>query len=136
MKKRAFLLRNACIILLFLLTAQLSFSQNNFKVTGKVTDEIGKPVPGATVQVKGTALATATIADGSYSLMAPSGTSSLVITSIGFAEQEVAINNKSVVNISVVNATSSLEDVVVIGYGTVKKKDVTGSVAGINQKDI
>ena len=68
--------------------------------------------------------------------MAPSGTFNLVITSVGYAEQEVAVNKKSEVNISIVSATSSLEDVVVIGYATVKKKDVTGSVAGINQKDI
>ncbi|MGK2862222.1 MAG: SusC/RagA family TonB-linked outer membrane protein [Chitinophagaceae bacterium] len=135
MNKKIFLLQIVCIILLLLLT-QLSFSQNNFKVTGKVTDESGKPVQGATVQVKGSSIATATVGDGSYSLMAPSGTSSLVITSVGFTELEVAINNKSEVNISIVNVASSLEDVVVVGYGTVKKKDVTGSVAGINQKDI
>src|SRR5687767_2750402 len=128
--------RNVCIILLLLLTAQYSFSQNNFKVSGTVTDETGKPVLGATVKVKGTDIATSTNADGSYSLMAPSGTSTLVITSIGFTEQEVVIDNKSEVNVSMAFTTSSLEDVVVIGYGTVKKKDVTGSVAGINQKDI
>ena len=121
MKKRVFLLQNVCIILLLLIIAQPSFSQNNFKVTGKVTDETGKPVQGATVQVKGTTIATATIADGSYSLMAPSGTSRLVITSVGYAELEVAVNNKSEVNISVVSAASLLEDVVVIGYGTVNK---------------
>ncbi|MFC0773899.1 SusC/RagA family TonB-linked outer membrane protein [Terrimonas alba] len=136
MKKKRIVQRNVCIILLLLLTAQYSFSQNNFKVTGKITDETGKPVPGTTVQVKGTALATATNTDGSYSLTAPSGSSTLVITSVGFAEQEVGINNKSIVNISLANTTASLEDVVVIGYATVKKKDVTGSVAGINQKDI
>jgi TonB-dependent starch-binding outer membrane protein SusC len=136
MKKKRIVQRNVCIILLLLLTVQYSFSQNNFKVTGKITDETGKPVPGTTVQVKGTALATATNTDGSYSLTAPSGTSTLVITSVGFAEQEVAISNKSIVNISLANTTASLEDVVVIGYATVKKKDVTGSVAGINQKDI
>jgi TonB-dependent starch-binding outer membrane protein SusC len=136
MKRKRFLLRNACIILLLLLTAQPSFSQNNFKVTGKVTDETGNPVQGATVQVKGTAISTATVADGSYSLMAPSGKSTLVVTSVGFTEQEVAINNKSEVNISIVSTSSALQDVVVIGYATVKKKDVTGSVAGINQKDI
>ncbi len=124
------------MFIFLLLSSLLTFSQNNFKVTGKVTDETGKPVQGATVQVKGTAIATATLADGSYSLMAPSGTSRLVITSVGFTDQEVAINNKSQVNISIENATSSLQDVVVIGYATVKKKDVTGSVAGINQKDI
>jgi TonB-dependent starch-binding outer membrane protein SusC len=136
MKGTFFVRRNVCVILLFLLITQHSFSQNNFRVTGKVTDVSGKSVPGATVKVKGTDLATATDADGSYSLTAPSGTSILVITSVGFIEQEIAIDNRSEVNISLAFSTSSLEDVVVIGYGTAKRKDVTGSVAGINQKDI
>ena len=109
---------------------------NPIKVTGKVTDETGKPVQGATVQVKGTSIATATVADGSYTLMIPSGNASLVITSVGYADQEIAVNQQSELNIAIVNTASSLDDVVVIGYATVKKKDVTGSVAGINQKDI
>jgi TonB-linked SusC/RagA family outer membrane protein len=134
-KKTALSMSIMMIILLFALT-NLSFSQNNFKVTGKVTDETGKPVEGVTVQVKGTTIATATIADGSYSLMAPSGNARLVITSIGFTQMEVAINNRSEVNIPIVSIASSLQDVVVIGYSTIKKKDVTGAVAGINQKDI
>jgi len=128
--------RSLLMLLLPIFLSLASFSQNNFKVTGKVTDETGKPVEGATVQVKGTTIATATIANGSYSLMAPSGTSRLVITSIGFEQQEVAIGNKSEVNLTIVSIASSLQDVVVIGYTTVKKKDVTGSVAGIGQKDI
>jgi TonB-dependent starch-binding outer membrane protein SusC len=136
MKRNFFLLRNVCAILLLLFTAQASFSQNNFKVTGKVTDETGKPVQGATVQVKGTTIGAATGADGSYSLMTPSGSSTLVITSVGYAEQEIPVNSNSEVNISIVSTSSSLDDVVVIGYATVKKKDVTGSVAGINQKEI
>ncbi len=124
-------------LLIFLMFLSLfSFSQNNFKVTGKVSDENGKPVEGATVTVKGTTTATATLADGSFSLTAPSRNSTLVVTSVGFAEMEVAINNKSEVNISIASTASSLTDVVVIGYATVKKKDVTGAVAGINQKDI
>jgi len=133
--KTAFRKSTFILTCLFFLTLS-SFSQNNFKVTGKVTDETGKPVEGATVQVKGTTIATATTADGSYSLMAPSGNSKLVITSIGYTQLEIAINNKSEVNIFIENIASSLQDVVVIGYTTVKKKDVTGSVAGINQKDI
>src|SRR5690349_4445201 len=99
--------RKTCIVLLLLLTAHFSFSQNNFKVTGKVTDASGKSVPGATVKVKGTSVATATEVDGSYSLMAPSGTSILVITSVGFVEQEVAINNRSEINIAVEFSTSN-----------------------------
>jgi TonB-linked SusC/RagA family outer membrane protein len=128
-----------CTLLLVCLLATFlnSYSQNNFKVTGKVTDETGKPVSGATVQVKGTTIATATGNDGSYSLMAPSGNSILVITSVGFDEQEVAINSKSEVNISITNNAAALGEVfVTVGYATVRKKDLTGSVAGINQKDI
>jgi TonB-linked SusC/RagA family outer membrane protein len=124
------------MLLLLLLTAHFSFSQNNFRVTGKVTDATGKSVPGATVKVKGTSIATATDTEGSYSLMAPSGSSVLVVTSVGFNEREIAINNRSELNISVEFSTSNLEDVVVIGYGTVKRKDLTGAVAGIDQKDI
>jgi len=114
----------------------VSFSQANFKISGKVTDEAGKPVEGVTVHVKGTNIATATLADGTYSLMAPSGNSRLVITSIGFSDLEVSINNKPEVNITIISTASSLQDVVVVGYTTIKKKDVTGAVAGINQKDI
>ncbi len=128
--------RSIGVLILLLLSSLSTFSQNNFKVTGKVTDETGKAVQGATVQVKGTNIAIATSADGSYSLMAPSGNSKLVITSIGYTQLEIAINNKPVMNIFIENIASSLQDVVVIGYATVKKKDVTGSVAGISQKDI
>lgn len=136
MNKKNALGKGVYLLTFLLLISFSSFSQNNFKVSGKVTDETGKPVQGATVQVKGTTIATATIADGSYSLMAPSGTSRLVITSVGFTELEVAINNKSEVNIPIISTASSLQDVVVIGYTTVKRKDVTGAVAGINQKEI
>jgi TonB-linked SusC/RagA family outer membrane protein len=136
MKLKTALGRKGILLPILLLLSLFSFSQNNFKVSGKVTDETGKPVQGATVQVKGTTTATATAVDGSYSLMVPSGTSILVITSVGFAEHEVPVNNKSAVNISIASTASALQDVVVIGYATVKKKDVTGAVAGINQKDI
>ncbi len=128
--------KRVILFTMLLLVSAFSFSQNTFKVTGKVTDDTGKPVQGATVLVKGTTIATSTAIDGAYSLMAPSGSSTVVITSVGFQEVEVPINNKAELNISIINNSSSLEDVVVIGYATVRKKDVTGSIAGINQKDI
>ncbi|MEI9944657.1 MAG: TonB-dependent receptor [Chitinophagaceae bacterium] len=136
MMKKAIFCRFLVVITLLLVFPHISFSQNNFRVTGKVFDETGKPVQGATVQVKGTAIGTATVADGSYSLMAPSGNSRLVITSVGYLDMEVAVNNKSEVNISIESTTSSLTDVVVVGYATIKRKDVTGAIAGISQKDI
>lgn len=113
-----------------------SFSQNTFKVTGKVTDDAGKPVSGASVIVKGKTVGTTTGTDGGFELSVPSGKSVLIVSSVGFTDQEVDINNRSVINVSLITGVSNLEDVVVIGYGTVKKKDVTGSVSGINQKEI
>jgi len=95
--------RSVLMLTLLFFLSLTSFSQTSFKVSGKVFDENGKPVEGATVQVKGTTIATSTIADGSYSLMAPSGTATLVITSIGFTQMEVAINNKEEV---IVHTTS------------------------------
>ena len=136
MLKQTAICRSVFMLTLLFFLSLTSFSQTSFKVSGKVSDENGKPVEGATVQVKGTTIATSTIADGSYSLMAPSGTATLVITSVGYTQMEVAINNKAEVNVPTTSIASSLQDVVVIGYGTVKRKDVTGAVAGINQKDI
>src|SRR6188768_3469202 len=136
MKRKTALARGGTLLILFLSIATFAYSQNNFKVTGKVLDENGKPVEGATVQVKGTSIATSTIADGSYSLMAPSGTARLVVTSVGYTQMEVSINEQPEVIVHTSSIASSLQDVVVIGYTTVKRKDVTGAVAGINQKDI
>ena len=136
MLKQTAICRSVFMFTLLVFLSLTSFSQTSFKVSGKVFDETGKPVEGATVQVKGTTIATSTIADGSYSLMAPSGTATLVITSIGFTQMEVAINNKEEVIVHTTSIASSLQDVVVIGYTTVKRKDVTGAIGGINQKDI
>ena len=135
MIKQTILFSGLCTLVLLLFSV-ITFSQNNFKVSGKVSDETGKPVGGATVQVKGTNIGTATLPDGSYTLMAPSGGSTLVISSVGYTDQEIAIGNKSEVNVSIASTASSLQDVVVVGYATVKKKDVTGSVSSINQNDI
>ncbi len=136
MSKQTAICRSVFMLTLLFFLSLTSFSQTSFKVTGKVFDETGKPVEGATVQVKGTTIATSTIADGSYSLMAPSGTATLVITSVGYTQMEVAINGKEEVIVHTTSIASSLQDVVVIGYTTVKRKDVTGAIGGINQKDI
>ena len=128
--------RSGILLLLFVFTTTFALAQNNFKVSGKVLDENGKPVVGATVQVKGSTIATATSADGSYTLMAPSGSSVLVVTSIGYTQMEVAINNKEEVIVTTTSTAGELQDIVVTGYTTVKRKDLTGSIAGINSKDI
>jgi TonB-linked SusC/RagA family outer membrane protein len=136
MKKKIAFMRKAFLISLLIHCTILSFAQNNFPVTGKVSDQSGKPLEGVTVQVKGTNITTATKPNGSFSINAPSGTAVLVFSSVGFTAREVPIDNNGQVNVTMNNADNSLDQVVVIGYGTVKKKDVTGAVAGIGEKEI
>lgn len=118
---------------LLLLIAGIATAQTQ-QVTGKVTDEKGDPIPGATIQVKGTSTGTATSPDGSFKLNAPpNGT--LVVSYVGYANQEISIGGKTTVNITLQTSSTQLTDVVVVGYGTVRKKDLTGAVASIQAKD-
>jgi TonB-linked SusC/RagA family outer membrane protein len=136
MNIKSFVLRNACIVLLLLLYAHSAFSQSNFKVTGKVTDETGKPVQSVTVQVKGSTASTVTRQDGSFEITAPSATSTLVFSSVGFTSTEVAINNRADISVSLAGAATTMSDVVVIGYGTRRRGDVTGAISSVNADDI
>jgi iron complex outermembrane receptor protein len=119
---------------LLLLVAGIASAQNR-PVTGKITDENGNPVPGATIQVKGTSTGTAATADGSFKLSVPPNGTTLVISFIGYNQQEVAIAGKSEFSISLVPSSTTLTDVVVVGYGTTRKKDLTGSVVSIKSAD-
>ena len=136
MKRKTVLARGSILLILFFSITTFAFSQNNFRVSGKVTDDTGKPVSGATVTVKGTNIATATTTEGTFALNAPSGKSVLVVTSIGFAELEVAINDRAEITIAMTSLATSLQDVVVVGYGTQKKSDVTGAVSRLTAEDI
>ncbi|WP_343667200.1 SusC/RagA family TonB-linked outer membrane protein [Chitinophaga sp.] len=119
---------------LLLLVAGIASAQNR-PVTGKITDENGNPVPGATIQVKGTSTGTAATADGTFKLNVPANANTLVISFIGYVNQEVSIAGKSEFSISLVPTSTTLTDVVVVGYGTTRKKDLTGSVVSIKSAD-
>ncbi|MFL5808890.1 MAG: carboxypeptidase-like regulatory domain-containing protein, partial [Flavisolibacter sp.] len=106
------LCRNAGASLFLLLVSVFSFSQNNFRVTGTVKDETGKPVDAATISIKGTNTATATKPDGSFEITAPTGKSTLVISHVGFLQLDYLLQNQSTVTITVTNTSASLEDVV------------------------
>lgn len=136
MTKKTNLLKCIGFFVCLLLAPFLSQSQSNFKVTGKVSDPSGKPLEGASVQVKGTNIVTATKADGAFDIDAPSDKSVLVISNVGFVIQEVALNGRSTIAVSMVLLAGSLEDVVVVGYGTKKRTEVTGAVASINSEKI
>jgi TonB-linked SusC/RagA family outer membrane protein len=116
-----------------MLITMSAIAQN--QLTGKVSDsKDGTPVSGVTVTVKGTRVSTQTNPDGSYKITAPAGATALVFTSVGFARQEKAINGATV-DVSFVNSSQQLNDVVIVGYGSVKKKDLTGSVSTVSAKD-
>ncbi|MDP4216612.1 MAG: SusC/RagA family TonB-linked outer membrane protein [Bacteroidota bacterium] len=134
MKKR--LLARIGIILLTLVCAwSASFAQDR-TVTGKVTDSRdGSPLLGASVVPKGSpSKGTVTGADGSFRLTVPVGTRSLVISSVGFGTQQVDITGGAL-EVRMVGSSSGLNEVVVIGYGSVKRSDLTGSVATVGEKD-
>lgn len=136
MYKTTALHRNVGLSVFLLILCLFSYSQDNFKVTGKVNDQTGKPVDAATVSIKGTSTATFTKPDGSFEITAPSNNATLVITHVDFIPLEFPLRGQSTVTILITHSSGTLEDVVVIGYGTVKRRDVTGSIAGINQKEI
>jgi TonB-linked SusC/RagA family outer membrane protein len=106
-------------------------------ITGKVKDEAGNPVVGASVYVKGSAtVGTFTNETGSFSLEVPDNTTALIISSIGMETQEVSLGGKTEINVSLKRNVSEQEEVVVIGYGTQKKKDLTGSISTVNPEVI
>ncbi|HMI04514.1 MAG TPA: SusC/RagA family TonB-linked outer membrane protein, partial [Pedobacter sp.] len=138
MKKKLHLSKalKLCFILslLFVLCCQAAFAQSN--ITGTVSDKSG-PLIGVGVQVKGGSASTVTDGKGAYTISAP-GTSGtvLVFSYIGYNTQEVTVNNRSVVNVTLVESASDLNEVVVVGYGTQLKKDLTGAVSIVRAKDI
>ncbi len=123
-------------MLLFFLIFSFTIMAQSFSVSGKVTDENGKALEGATVLEKGTKNSAVTNAEGAFQVNVSSAKAKLVISFVGHELQEIAVGNKPQLSVSLKSVNENLTDVVVIGYATVKKKDVTGAVAGINQKDI
>ncbi|WP_461139436.1 SusC/RagA family TonB-linked outer membrane protein [Spirosoma pomorum] len=102
-------------------------------VVGKVTDEKGGALPGASVALKGTSIGTNTDANGGYTIRIPDGTKDpvLIFSYIGYQLQEVAIGNQTTVNVQLQGDSKSLNEVVVVGYGTQKRSDITGAVASV-----
>jgi TonB-dependent starch-binding outer membrane protein SusC len=120
-----------------MLLTSLSFTvmAQDVTVSGTVKGTDGSGLPGVTVQAKGTTKGTQTGIDGSYKLAGVAKNATLVFSFVGMETKEVVIGNKSVVDVTLVDDTKALEEVVVVGYGTVKKKDATGAVNAIGPKD-
>ena len=121
-------------VLLFLLCSNVAYSQS-ITVSGTVTDVNGDPLTGVSVAVKGTTTGTITDIDGKFSLQASAQTV-LVFSYVGFLTQEITVGNQRNMNIRLIEDTRLIEEVVVIGYGTVRKSDVTGSVISVNTEEM
>lgn len=141
MMKRKYLI----VALLFMFLVETAYSQNvasprkkemSTQVIGKVTELNGEPIPGAIVKVKGTLVSTTTNAEGQYKIRVPNQRAILQFSYVGFEMQEILVEGKIKVDVVLKESNKSLNEVVVIGYGTVDRRDLTGAVVSINSEDI
>ncbi|HRQ50961.1 MAG TPA: TonB-dependent receptor plug domain-containing protein, partial [Agriterribacter sp.] len=124
----------ALSILLLFFSFSTALAQNR-TVTGNVTDsKDGAPLVGATIQVKGSRSGTTTDMSGDFSITIPAAAKTLVVSAVGYESQDVPIDADHL-SVVLVATTSDLEEVVVVGYGTARKKDLTGAVASVQEKD-
>ena len=122
------------LFLVLLLSSVSVFAQT--KITGRVLDEQQQGLPGVSVVIKGTTVGSVTDIDGKYTVSAPNANGSLVFSYIGFTTQEVPIGGKSTIDITLGADTKSLNEVIVVGYGTQRKETVTGSVVAVKGADL
>jgi TonB-linked SusC/RagA family outer membrane protein len=105
-------------------------------ITGTVLDDIGDPLPGATVLAKNTSIGVSTDFDGNFKISVPESTTTLVISYLGFEPQEVDITGKNTIEVSMVTDNSDLDEIVIIGYGTEKKALLSDAISSIKSKQI
>lgn len=127
-KKKRLLIRKSVLLLIMTLVSLTSWAQQN--ITGKVVDSEGSPVPGASVLIQGTTIGTITNNDGAYILNAPSN-AVLHFSFIGFKSVTEPINGRTIINVTLNPETTVIDEIVVVGYGTQRKVDITGAVASV-----
>ena len=130
-KKRWTWLQGA-VLVLFLLSSTLAFAQN--RVTGTVTDRTGAPLPGVNVLEVGTTNGNITDIDGKYSIVVEKG-KTLQFSFIGFVTQDIKVD-RNVIDVVLADDTQALEEVVVVGYGSMQRKDVTSSITSVKSEDL
>ena len=108
-------------------------SQQVITVTGTVVDETGETIPGANVTVRGTPVGVITDPNGRYSINAPDGNAVLVFSFLGYASQEILVGSQRSINVTLVADASQFEELVVVGYGSMRRSDITGSVGSVPQ---
>ncbi|MBS1743972.1 MAG: TonB-dependent receptor [Bacteroidetes bacterium] len=121
------------VFFLLVLISFVSKAQNS--LTGTVTDSKGAPVQGVNVTIKGTKTTTQTAADGTFKITSPTPTATLVLSSVGYGTQEISVTSGTAATVALTEKNQQLNEVVVVGYGTAKKKDLTGAVTVVTSKD-
>ncbi|WP_185211599.1 SusC/RagA family TonB-linked outer membrane protein [Sphingobacterium mizutaii] len=106
------------------------------QVTGKVTDEEGNALSGVTVRIKDEDIAIRTGEDGGFNIQVNTGTATLVFSYIGYATQEIPVDNRQVINVQLLTQQAGLNEIVVVGYGTQRKGNITGSIATVSSEDL
>jgi TonB-linked SusC/RagA family outer membrane protein len=117
----------------------VNFPKNAIKsdeIRGRVTGDNGEDLPGVSILLKGTTLGATSDVDGTFKLTVPDAKGILVFSYVGYVSQEIPIGNKSVIEVKLLTDTKALEEIVVVGYGTMRKSDVTGAIASVKAKDI
>jgi len=125
MRKLLLLLLGCTVICVQLL------AQESRPVSGKVLDDKGAPVPNATVVVKGTTIGTTTAGDGTFHLTIPATAKSLEVSAVGMTKMEISLGTKSEFNIALLPEDKSMKEVIVVGYGTQKKSEITSSLTKV-----
>jgi iron complex outermembrane receptor protein len=135
MTLKRMLARGGALLLALLIVALQGFSQGR-TITGRVTDsKDGSGIPNASITLKGTNTGTTTDANGNFRLTVPGNDAVLIITSVGFSRIEYPVGSEVDINISMMPTSAALNEVVVVGYGTQRKRDLTGAVATVSAKD-
>lgn len=128
-------LKTKLVLMMVLLLNISLFAQDGYTLTGTVLDETNMPVPGANVVIQNTTTGTSTDFDGNFSITVSNG-DILEFSSIGYAKKEVAITGQQTLNVVLAEDASQLEEVVVVGYGSQKKSDITGSVSSVKSEEL
>ncbi len=124
------------ITVVFLLSTSVIANAAAIKITGKVSDDKNIPLIGATIVVEGTNVGAVTALDGTYTITVPSEDSNLVFGYMGYESQTMKVGAKSVINITMQSDLMNLDDVVVVGYGVQRKRDVTGAITTVSKQEI
>jgi len=114
----------------------LNLPEDDIVITGTVRDDRGETLPGVSIMIKGTAVGTVTDMDGRFTLEVPSAESILVFSFIGMETQEVPVGNRTTLDVELNSGTRSLDEVVVVGYGSQRRSDLTGSVGVVGSEDL